>query len=1006
MENIILQNIVTDYSFYKSTINETKLTSFLKENNIKGAIITDYNNLNSLFSYSSLFKKNNLKFGIGIKTNLIYKENIILKVNLIIKTNIGYTQIIKNYNKIKTNTLLFSDIENSLQTNSLSLILDINEILKNNLTNEDLLTLSKHNNCSFYIGLNNTTPTLTNLLNTHPYLQNYPTIINQEITYLKKEDSEAFKYLYKMGLKKDSHLTNKEQEEVLLKNKTHYPSFEYITQTYLQETITNTNNLINTISFDIDKIKGEFPPFSDNDNDLLDKLVSEKLTNLTNKNEKYIERMHTELDIIKRTNFSTYFLIVNKIIQIANTNNILIGPGRGSSSSSLISYLLGITKVDPIKYNLTFSRFLNEKRSNPPDIDIDIEDTKRNNLLSLLEKEFENIAHIRTYQTLQCKSVLKALFEVFEINEYQQTLLLNSLSNNIESFEKEYKTNINFKKLINGQDETYKKLIQVANKLVNTRINSSIHPAGILINKDSLLSLLPTTYESNINVVDIEYPYLEEHNFLKIDLLSLTNLSFIQRIKENIYTLYYQNQTNLTKEEVFEKLKFENIDLEDSKVYKTLNNLHLANIFQLTSNGIKEVIKKDKIEKFSDLVNLLALYRPGPLDNIETYIKNKQNKDLIKYKNEKLKEILQDTYNTIIYQEQIIKIANILANFSEAESDLFRRAISKKDLNKIHIYKDEFIQNLITYSSFTKQEAINLYTTIENFANYGFNKAHSVSYSIITYTLLYFKTYYPKAFYLISLNDEQLNSQNFIRLVKEMKERELHLKQVSINFSSFNTYNIIDNNFYLPVKIIKKLTNVEELKELIETNTSNEKSKIKKYERLEQFLYDIKTKNIKEFITPLIYSGYLDKIIKSRLSLIENLDQLELFYEFLSNEHQEFFYPTKTIISDKLKINTILKEKEYTNIFLSSSIKQIFNLKQINKTIYIVYSEINYVDNYYQVKLVNENEEKIVKLINKPTKDIQTKSLVYLKETSINQRFINSKNNIYDSLILVKHIDK
>ena len=969
-----LQNIITDYSFYNSLINEEKLVNYLKNNDIDGAIITDFNKLNGVFSYSSAFKKENLKFGIGFKSNVTFK-NRNFDATIIIMNNEGYKIALNKYQEIINNNFDLNNIDNFFSC--FSLIVNFDEVTNKNL-DENFLNSLKQNNLNFYIGLN--------FENAKRYSLNFQTIIDQPICFLFEEEKNAFEYLQKLK-KEDS--SNINFDNCL------YPQYDDIYKTFDEQTIKNSLNLINKLNFDPSFIKGELPNQTHDDFTTLKNLVYENLKLKNLQKEEYIKRVEYELDIIDKTSFATYFLIIHDIIKIAYENDILIGPGRGSSASSLVAFLLDITKVDPIIYNLTFSRFLNVKRANPPDIDIDVEDDQRGKLIDLLKEKYTNLSHIRTYTTFKCKSVLKALFNIFPISEYQQKLLLNSLSSHITNFQDEYKTNQRFKSLIDSSDKTYLNIIQIATKLLNVRINTSIHPAGIIINKDRLQDLVPIFSENNIDIVQVEYPELENHNFLKIDLLALSNLSFITKIKQEIVNIYYKDND---KNKIIEKLKFENIPLDDEKTFQVLNKLHLANIFQLISYGIKEVIKKDEITNFNDLVNLLALYRPGPLDHIDTYIRNKQNKYAIKYKNEKLEAILKDTYNTIIYQEQIIAIANKLANFSEEESDLFRRAISKKDIKKMQIYKNLFIENLIKYSKYAKNDAIVLYDTIEQFAQYGFNKAHSVSYSLITYTLLYFKANFPKAFYKVSLDEEQLGGENFLRLNKEMTNRKLFIKQVNVNKSLFNKYNVINDNFYLPVKFIKNISfDATCLENIIAERKKN-------FTKLEQFLYVLKTNNFELLLTALINSGFLDEIIKSRYSLLTNLSKLKLFYEFQTSPDDEFNYDN-IHIDDSIKMEIFLKEKETMKLFLSSNLKTMFNLKDYKEHLYVVYSDFTYAENYYKVRLIDELNEIEVKIKQRPDLNIKPRCVVYLEK--INQTNNQIKFfNFYNSIKLVKAITK
>jgi DNA polymerase-3 subunit alpha len=419
-------------------------------------------------------------------------------------------------------------------------------------------------------------------------------------------------------------------------------------------------------------------------------------------------------------NFSDYFLVVQDYVTFAKDHNILVGPGRGSVAGSLTAYVLGITNVDPIANNLIFERFLNSQRINMPDIDIDFMDTRRNEIIEYLFNHYHknHVAHIITFQRMKAKMAIRDVGRILSLD-------LSIVNKIAKSFTVEYDLNIpqaiKDNSVIANYAKQYPTLFDLANKFVNYPRQIGIHAAGVIITDESLEEIIPIQ-NSTDGIYSTQYSmeYLEPLGLIKMDILGLVNLTIIAQTLE----LIKQNHNT--------NINLENISLNDQKVFKQLSKGDTVGIFQLESPGMTNLITKIKPSSIEDISITSALFRPGPQKNIATYIANKANLDSIKYLNKDFEQVLNSTYNIIIYQEQVIEIVQRVANYSLAEADSFRRAISKKNATKLNELGKEFIQAAIR-NKYSKTEAQEIYDYIFEFANYGFNHSHSLAYSYISY---------------------------------------------------------------------------------------------------------------------------------------------------------------------------------------------------------------------------------------------------------------------------------
>ncbi len=557
-------------------------------------------------------------------------------------------------------------------------------------------------------------------------------IFNEQIRFLYKDEVEYYTILQSVNNKR-KYLQEKRNHSKYI-----HLSFEEKMskiKTLSKPVLENTQNFINKFTgYNYDYKFEQVLDFESYKNldfraELLKNLDTYLENNKTLKKEIYVKRLNHEVDVIEKLNFSNYFYIMQDIITYLNENNIKYGYGRGSAAGSLVSFLLKITKIDPIKYNLFFERFLNEKRSSLPDIDLDVSDVHRQKIISYLIDKYgeSNVAKIFTTNHYLAKSAFNDLAKSLEFDKK----LIKKISSKLVSgktFEENFNENYKFF----GKYETDIKfdfLRESMKRIEGLSRNVSIHAAGIII---SNINIKNVGYVQD-NVIYSSATSLEKLGFVKFDLLGLTNLSFLANLESKVY-------------EIDSNYSGDNISLNYEPAFKILGDAKTFGIFQLESEGIKNVLKKYKPHSILDIAIVISMYRPGPMKNIDLLIKNKDNPQGIQYIHENLKPILQQTYGIIVFQEQIMDIVKVVANFTNSEADIFRVAMSKKKLKEMEELKEKFIANGIE-NGYSKTVLVKLYENILMFAGYGFNKAHAVSYARLIYQITYIKAKYPTIYY-------------------------------------------------------------------------------------------------------------------------------------------------------------------------------------------------------------------------------------------------------------------
>ena len=874
--------IKTDNSLLKSLIKIDDLINFAIKNNIKSLAIADDSMYGCLEFYIKC-KNNNIKPIIGLEINDI----VLYAINYNGYKNLIKLDTINSKEKVDINTLIkYSD--------------DLICIVPyNNLNNFNDYKFYKH----LYKGYTN--------LSEKNSLEGKKVYFN-EILYLEEKDKDYLKYLY--AIKNGSLIDLAKYDNHLLNYKL-----------YLDDCNEEIIDLCNIeIPFNQDLLPVYNCPNNLDSFSYLKLLVKNGLKSIFGEkvNKVYLDRLKYELDIINKMGFCNYFLIVWDYVNFAKQNNILVGPGRGSAAGSLVSFCLGITTIDPIKYDLFFERFLNPERISMPDIDIDFEYTKRDEVINYCIKKYglKKVAPIITFGTLGSKQVIRDVGKILNID----IKVIDKITKSLDSKLNLINNYPNVKHYLTT--DKLKMLYKIALKLEGLKRHTSVHAAGVVMSKYDLDEIIPLSYHDNLYTTGYSMEFLENLGLLKMDFLALKNLTLINNILEEI------------------NIKFNDIPLDDKDTYKLFNDVDTIGIFQFESQGMMNLLKKFKINSFDDIVAVIALFRPGPMSNIDSYIKRKNNLEKIDYIDDSLIPILKYTYGIIVYQEQIMQIANVMANYSYAEADILRKAMSKKQETVLLKEKDKFINQSIL-NGYDKNVAIKVYDLILKFASFGFNKAHSVSYAMISYKMAYLKVHYRNIFMrnLLSMAiGSEIKTKEYINMCK------IKILKPDINISD-NDYIIKDNYIVYPLNNIKNIGNTTASIIISERNKGQFKD-----------IFDFISRcNLnKNVLDSLNKAGCFEKFINQK-TFDYNIDAL-LNYSELGSLLEDSLKPELINVKEYDKKQLLQREYEVFGTYLSEHPVTIVKKK---------YNAINLDDikNYY-----NKNITAVICIEN--VKKIKTKS--------------------------------
>jgi DNA polymerase-3 subunit alpha len=573
----------------------------------------------------------------------------------------------------------------------------------------------------------------------------------------------------------------------------------------------------------------------------------------------YHRRLEHEMAIIENMHYEDYFLIVWDFVLYAKKQGILVGPGRGSAAGSLISYVLGITEVDPLEFNLYFERFLNPERITMPDIDMDFPDDKRDQVIRYVVDKYgiDKVSSIITFGTFQGKSAIRDVGRILDTSSTiidDLTKKISDSDNSIEQFEKDHPKDYQY--YMNNQE--INQLMRIAKKISGLVRHVSTHAAGIIISdqpiqkytaiQPGLLDMYQTQYEASD---------LESIGLLKIDFLGIRNLTIIQKI------------IDLVKKNQGKSINVYKLPLDDPKTFKLLQDVKTLGIFQLESEGMMNLMRQMKLDQFEDIATCISLHRPGPMENIPAYIRRRNKEEMVDYLDKALIPILKPTHGIIVYQEQIMKIANQFAGYSLGEADVLRRAVSKKIKSVLVKERKKFVDK-VRKQGYTTTLGNKLYDYIVKFANYGFNKSHAVAYSYVAYWMAYFKANYP-SYFLAVLLDFQIGSVSGTKkYIREAKSMGIDVLPPKINHSGVH-YLYEDKGLRYPFMAIKGIGEVMASK-IVEVQKGGISGFVDFYQKGKDL-----PKNV---IETLVYANAFSDFGVNKKTLIENLDRVEAFISF------------------------------------------------------------------------------------------------------------------------------
>lgn len=835
MEYVALQ-VKTSYSILESLNHIPKLVAKAKELGYTSLAITDTKNMFGVMEFYLECKKNDIKPIIGIELKINDS-----KILLYAKNKDGYKNLIKLSTLISDRELVIDDLVK--YKDNLILIMPISTYDDNiyNIYEDKFIGYSTKEEKEKI---------------------NKPKVFINDVSYLEKEDYKYLDYLYmiKDGKVIGEYELNTHIGKYLMNGR----EVESICDI---EDIKNTINIANDCNLNIEYTPDLLPIYDKNIDayeylrNLCYKGLNKRLDG--NVTTEYKNRLDYELDIINKMGFCNYFLIVWDYVKYAKFHDILVGPGRGSAAGSLVSYTLGITDIDPIKYNLLFERFLNPERVTMPDIDIDFDSEKRNEVIEYVIDKYgeKKVAGIITFNTLGAKQVIRDVARVLKVDNNSVDGLAKLIK--FDKLEDNYINDKKFKMTVDSVD-IFKKIYKIAIKLEGLPRHVSIHAAGIVMSRYDIDDTIPL-YKNQLGMYVTGYSmnYLEPLGLLKMDFLGLSNLTLIDSVIKEIRE---KEKLNIT---------FSRIPLDDKKTYEIFKTANTDGIFQFESPGMRSFLKKLQPNNIEDLIAAIALYRPGPMDNIDTYIKRKEGKEQIDYIHKDLENILKPTYGIIIYQEQIMQIAQVLAGYTLGEADILRRAMSKKKEEILLKEESKFIERSIN-KGYSKEIAKKVYDLILKFANYGFNRAHSVAYTIIAYKMAFIKTYFFKYFMSNLLTNVIGSDYKTKTYISECRANNLKILLPSINKST-NRYIAVNDGIMCPLSIIRN----------VGTTITNQIIKEREKGIFIDFI-DFVTRTYtlginRKTITSLIEAGCFNEFNYNKNTLINNLDEI-LNYAELSKD--------------------------------------------------------------------------------------------------------------------------
>ncbi|WP_165210426.1 DNA polymerase III subunit alpha [Streptococcus tangpeifui] len=826
----------TVYSFMDSLIDLKSYVQKAKDLGYSHVGIADKDNLYAAYHFAVEAKKEGLQPVLGIELTF-HQDDEIFSVLLLALNTQGYKNLLKLSTLKMSDGLILEDLSNYQQ--GLAILVPYFAGLENLQLPFD-----------YYIGVS---------LDSPQQVYSKPILPLQTVRYFSEEERESLQVLHAISDNlplKDVHPPKAHQQL--------YPriEMEQLFQERFPESLENLERVLNSVSYQFDH-ELKLPRFN-RDKEAVVELRERAEAGLKEKglfNTAYQERLDKELGIIHKMGFDDYFLIVWDLLRFGRSRHYYMGMGRGSAAGSLVAFALDITGIDPIKNNLLFERFLNEERYSMPDIDIDLPDVYRTEFLRYVRDRYgsRHSAQIVTFSTFGAKQAIRDVFKRFGAAEYELTNITRKISFR-DDLSSAYEKNMSFRQIINSKLE-YQKAFTIAKRIEGLPRQTSIHAAGIVMSDDDLTDHIPLKAGEDMMITQYDAGAVEANGLLKMDFLGLRNLTFVQRMAEKLA------------EEQGVQLDIKSIDLEDPDTLALFAAGKTKGIFQFEQAGAINLLKRIKPAKFEEIVATTSLNRPGASDYTENFINRKYGKEAVDLIDPLVAPILEGTYGIMLYQEQVMQIAQVFAGFTLGKADLLRRAMSKKNQAEMQKMEADFLQGAKDLGR-NPSTAKELFERMAKFAGYGFNRSHAFAYSALAFQLAYFKAHYPSIFYDVMLN---YSSADYIT---DALQTDFTVGTLSINTVPYRD-KISDGIIYMGLKNLKGFPR-ELAYWIIEQRP---------FKSIEDFLTRLSENYQKvDYILPLIQIGLFDQFEPNRRKIEENLESLFTFVHELGSLFAESSY--------------------------------------------------------------------------------------------------------------------
>lgn len=906
--------VYSAYSFQNSTILIRDLILDAKEKHIDALALTDKNNMFGTLEFSEACLKNGVKPIFGMEASIMIESEIYPFI-LLAKDDIGYFDLVKiccDINIHEDKCIRLEDL--SLYKDHLFVISGCPEGIVERLITKEMedeavryLKLFKELfQENYYVMLQNHRLKFQQTFNERMIsLAKYAKvklICSNEVSYLKKTDALAVDLMQASlhGITLDAKYEPLTQEKYL---KTEEEMRELFSNDMIDETIYVLSSCRATIPMH-DKHLPAYPvPHGGRASEYLRELckmgIKKRFMNQSIPSP-YIERLKYELSVIHDMGFDDYFLIVWDYVRFAKVSKIQVGAGRGSAAGSLVAYVLGITNVDPLKYDLLFERFLNPERVSMPDIDVDFQDDRRDEVVNYVVEKYgqEHVAQIVTFNTYGPRVAIKDMGKVMGLPLPRLEIIAKMIPTgpkNKKTITTMYQTSAQFQSMIN-QEPILKKIIAATSVIEHLPRNISTHAAGVILSKQPLREVIPLVIGPTSTLMSqYSKDYIEDVGLLKMDFLGLKNLTMIDNICKDI------------KRDTGETMMLNDLPIDDQKTYQLISRADTFGVFQLESQGMRNLLRKMKPYCFDDIVAAIALFRPGPMENIPLYLQRRSQKVQVTYPLKELESILDSTYGIMIYQEQIMQVAQKIAGFSLGKADILRKAVSKKETKLMQSMKEEFIAGCLE-NGYKMDKAVEIFDLIEKFANYGFGKAHSVAYGYVAYQLAYLKANYPLYFFASILSNELSSDTTKLHCIQECKAYHVEILPPSVN-DSYARFMVENGHIRYSLLAIKNV-GYAGYKAIVDERKNG------RFTDIFDFVIRMdESKVSKKMLESLIDAGALDEFGMARQMIHKNLDSIR-DYGSLKNSLGIDEKPVLTVYKDHQE-EKLTREKAVLGIYLS-----------------------------------------------------------------------------------------